>query len=179
MDHQHVELWAEDEHRLGLKPILGRTWAIRGQRPIALVHPRYQWLQLYAFVQPQTGKAVWFILPDVNTQTFSIVLQHFAKATGAGKDKRILLVLDQAPWHTSSKLIIPEGIQLIFLPPRSPELQPAERLWSLTDERLKNKFFNKLTDLKTALVDQCASLLVQPTRLAAHTLFHWWPRLCP
>ena len=47
-----VELWAMDEHRVGLKPILRRVWARKGQRPQALVRPRYAWLYVYAFVCP-------------------------------------------------------------------------------------------------------------------------------
>jgi hypothetical protein len=47
-----VEVWATDEHRLGLKPIIRRVWAPKGERPIALGHHRYQWLYVTAFVQP-------------------------------------------------------------------------------------------------------------------------------
>ncbi len=48
---------------------------------------------------------------------------------GAGKRKRILLVLDQAGWHTAKKkLRVPDGIHLELLPSHSPELQPSERL---------------------------------------------------
>lgn len=160
-----------------MKPIVGRLWAIRGRRPIAIVRPRYQWLYLYAFVHPETGRAVWFVLPTVDTSVFSLALARFAAAVEASREKRVLLVLDQAGWHTSRQLVVPEGIELVFLPARSPELQPAERVWALTDERLKNKLFHTLDDLKTALVQQCEALLDQPQRLAAHTLFHWWPRL--
>jgi hypothetical protein len=39
-----LTLWAEDEHRLGLLPIVRRVWAPRGQRPMAWVQRRYQWL---------------------------------------------------------------------------------------------------------------------------------------
>src|SRR3982751_3876788 len=49
-----VEVWAFDEHRLGLKPVLRRQWAPRGQRPGAVGHPRYEWLYLYGFVPPAT-----------------------------------------------------------------------------------------------------------------------------
>lgn len=51
-----VELWAFDEHRLGLLPLLRRVWAPTGQRPTVLVEPRFQWLYLYGFVQPQSGR---------------------------------------------------------------------------------------------------------------------------
>src|SRR3954471_10216097 len=54
-----VEVWATDEHRIGLKPILRRVWAPKGQRPIALGHPRYKWLYVTAFVQPISGEVFW------------------------------------------------------------------------------------------------------------------------
>src|SRR4051794_15694090 len=50
--HTPVEVWATDEHRIGLKPIIRRVWAPKGQRPIALGHHRYKWLYVTAFVQP-------------------------------------------------------------------------------------------------------------------------------
>ncbi|WP_445240191.1 transposase [Microcoleus vaginatus] len=46
----------------------------------------------------------------------------------------ILLVMDRAGWHISERLVIPSGICVEYLPAYSPELQPAERLWSVTDE---------------------------------------------
>ena len=55
MQQQHpdkqVEVWAEDEGRMGLKPITRRHWAVRGQRPIAVQQRSYQWLHTYVFVQ--------------------------------------------------------------------------------------------------------------------------------
>src|SRR5918998_3307607 len=56
-----VEVWAADEHRLGLKPVRRRVWAPVGQRPIALGHHRYQWLHVVAFVQPTSGETVWYL----------------------------------------------------------------------------------------------------------------------
>src|SRR4051795_7879985 len=54
-----VEVWATDEHRIGLKPIIRRVWAPKGQRPIALGHHRYKWLYVTAFVQPISGEVFW------------------------------------------------------------------------------------------------------------------------
>jgi hypothetical protein len=47
-----VELWCEDEHRLGLKPIVRKVWSPIGQRPLVEVHQRYEWSYLYAFARP-------------------------------------------------------------------------------------------------------------------------------
>ena len=179
-----------DEHRLGLKPILGRRWAPRGKRPIVRVQHRYEWLYLfltrtapmrtlgrYAFACPESGTSQYWLVPEVNTPAFQLVLEAFARSVGAGPDKRVLLVLDGAGWHTSGTLKVPVGLELVFLPPYSPELQPAERLWALTDIGLKNRHFSTLDDLHHALATQCQVLERCPDLVRAHTLFHWWPRL--
>lgn len=139
------------------------------------VQPKYEWLYLYAFVQPHTGKTLWYILPECTTTAFQIVLNHFAKTVAASQDKHLLLILDQAPWHTAKALELPQGIELVFQPAYSPELQPAERLWSLSDEPLFNHCFSSLDQLQDTLSKQCVALMEQPQRVKAHTLYHWWP----
>lgn len=69
-----VEVWAMDEHRLGLKPIFRKVWVPRGEQPIAHVHWRYQWLWLYGFVHPESGETYFWILPRVNITLFNQVL---------------------------------------------------------------------------------------------------------
>ncbi len=51
-----IKLWCEDEHRVGLKPILKRVYVPEGENPIAEVNWRFKWLWLYAFVHPQSGE---------------------------------------------------------------------------------------------------------------------------
>lgn len=166
-----------DEHRVGLKPILGKRWAERGKAPTVCVQHRYDWLYVYAFVCPQTGENQYWLLPSVNTPAFQAVLDRFARDTGAGSTREIVLVLDGAGWHTTPQLNCPPGIHLVFLPPYSPELQPAERLWSLTDAPLKNRHFPTLAALTKQLAAQCQWLEGQSQRVRSLTLFHWWPRI--
>src|SRR3712207_6698266 len=94
-----VEVWAEDEHRLGLKPIRRRVWAPIGQRPIALGHHRYQWLHAVAFVQPSSGETVWYLATGLSKPFFAALLAAFARQTGAGRERHIVLALDNAGWH--------------------------------------------------------------------------------
>ncbi|MEM7738663.1 MAG: IS630 family transposase [Deinococcota bacterium] len=103
--HGEVEVWTTDEHRLGLQPILKRLWAPCGQRPHIAIYPRYEWPYLYAFVQPASGASQWFIMPRLNCDVFAIALAQVAATT----DKHILLVIDNAAWHRSSKLAIPDN----------------------------------------------------------------------
>ena len=98
-----VELWCEDEMRLGLKPIIRKVWSPIGERPRVLVHQRYEWTYLYAFARPTSGEVHWLVLSTVSAEVFSLVLGNFAKEVGAGRRKRILLVFDQAGWHTAKK----------------------------------------------------------------------------
>jgi len=162
--------------RLGLKPIARRVWAPRGRRPVARFRRRYEWLYVYGFVHPESGEVRWLILPRVDAKVFSLALSHFAREVGAGKDKRVLLVLDRAGWHTGGEVEVPEGVHLEFLPARSPELQPAERLWPLVNEAVANQLFEDLDELEEALVKRCVALLEQTGLIRSYTLYHWWPR---
>lgn len=172
-----VQLWAEDEHRVGLKPILRRVYVAEGEQPTAEVHWRYQWLWLYACVRPHSGETYWWSLPYVNTVLFSRVLADFAREFDLGKHQRVLLVVDQAGWHSTQKLVVPDGIHLFPLPAYSPELQPAERLWTLTNEPIANRSFETLDDLEAMLIARCQVLLQQQDLIRGLTGFHWWLQL--
>jgi transposase len=169
-----VEAWAQDEHRLGLKPLLRRVWARRGERPLAPVHHRYEWLYVYGFLRPKTGESFWLILSTVNKELFSMALWEFAKWVGAGRDKRVVLAIDQAGWHTSKDVTLPEGLHLLLLPSHSPELMPAEKLWPLVDEPVANRRLEDLDELEGVLVSRCLALSEMPETLRSHTRFHWW-----
>src|ERR687898_1861192 len=169
-----VEVWAEDEHRLGLKPVRRRVWAPVGERPVALGHHRYEWLHVTTFVQPTSGEAVWYLSTGLSKPLFEALLAAFARQTGAGRRRSIVLVLDNAGWHGPEGLAIPDGISLVFLPPYSPELQPAERLWPLLDEPIVNRHFATLADLETVVAERCCRL--EAAALKPHTDFSWWPR---
>jgi transposase len=171
-----VELWAEDEARLGLKPVSRRVWAPVGERPEARFKRGYEWTYLYGFVRPQSGEVFWMVLPTVNTELFSLALREFAREVGASHDKRILLVVDKAGWHTGGEVDLPEGIHLEFLPNGSPELMPAERLWPLTNEALANGLFEEIAEIEEALVRRCVELLEQPEAIRDLTNYHWWPQ---
>lgn len=166
-----VEVWAFDEHRLGLKPILRKIWAKRGQRPTALSIIAISGSTCMRLSIRRPDKASGS-LSHVSTSIWFIALQEFAKEVGAGANKRILLVLDGTGWHRSAQVVVPEGIHLEFLPPYSSELQPAERLWQLTDEPLVNCCFTDLDALEDKLCNRCVTLSSMPQVIRQHTLFH-------
>ena len=170
-----IEVWSFDEHRLGLKPIVRKVWARIGERPLAAVNYRYEWTYLYGFVEPSTGRTEWLVLPTVNVEWFNQSLQVFAQQVSAGIDKHILLVIDGAGWHRSDKVVLPDGIHLELLPPYSPELQPAERLWRIADEPLVNKSFETIDELEDVLCKRCVTMLSMTDEIRALTDYDWWP----
>lgn len=165
-----------DEHRLGLLPVIKRVWAPKGRRPRAPVRRRYQWLYVYGFVRPVTGETWWCLLPTVSLAAFTLALATFARDEGIDADHPVALVVDQAGWHTSPKLVLPAGLHLVFLPSYSPALAPAERLWRLVDEPVVNRSFASLDELEAVLVPRCQQLTQQRPQIKSLTRYHWWPR---
>ena len=84
-----IDLWFFDEHRVGLKPILRKVWSKIGERPIARVQHRYEWLYVYGFVKPKTGETLWYLIPRVNTDWLNLVYQHFARDAGISEKKSV------------------------------------------------------------------------------------------
>lgn len=153
-------------------------WAPVGERPIALGHHRFEWLYVLAFVEPVTGKTVWNVATGIGKDLFELVLADFARTAGVGVTKRVVPTLDKAGWHGPENLRVPDGIRLVYQPPYSPELQPAECLWTLVDEPLANRLFATLDELDTTVGDRCVALTEQRETVREHTLFHWWPQPC-
>jgi hypothetical protein len=83
-------------------------------------------------------------------------------------------VLDTAGRHGPEGLAVPEGISLVFLPPRSPELQPAERLWPPSNEPAVGRHLATLADLDAIVAERCGRL--DAAVLRPHTDCHGWPR---
>lgn len=160
-----------------MKPVIRRIWVDEWTVPTANVNWRFKWLWLYGFVHPHSGQTYWWILPYVNIQLFNKVLADFAQHFGICDKKQVVLVVDQAGWHKSAKVKIPQGIHLEFLPSHSPELQPAERLWTLTNEPIANQSFESLDEVEEILIQRCRQIIDQPDFVHGLTNFHWWSEL--
>jgi transposase len=81
-----------------------------------------------AFVSPARGETFWYARDGVSNLFFAARLEIFACEAGAGVDGAIVLVLDNAGLHGEAGLRAPDGVRLVFLPPYTPQLQPAETL---------------------------------------------------
>jgi transposase len=105
-----------------------------------------------------------------------VELAAFAHQVSASPTKQIVLVLDRAGWHTSVHVHVPEHVHLLFLPAYSPELQPAEHLWSLTNSVLANRHFATIDELEDAQAQRCVALQACRDLIRSATTFRWWPQ---
>jgi transposase len=130
-----------------------------------------------AFVSPASGETFWYVHDGVSKPFFAALLKTFAREAKAGVDRTIVLVLDNAGWHSEAGLSVPDGVRLIFLPPYTPELQPAETLWALVDEPIINKHVETIDELDAIIGQRCASLAGQREIIKSRAGFHWWPKI--
>ncbi len=137
---------------------------------------RFAWRSLVGFVHPASGRTFFHLATTLSIPVFEVELAEFARQAGASPTKQIVLVLDRAGWHTSGTLRVPAHVHLLFLPPYSPELQPAEHVWRLTNSVLVNRHFATIEDLEDAQFAHCANLQRQRDRIRSTTCFHWWPK---
>jgi hypothetical protein len=172
---ESVETWGQDEGRLGLQPVVRRVWAPRGQRPVAWINPRYEWLWVYGFVHPPTGATYWLEMPRVNVEAMEAALAAFARDMGIDAAHRVVLVVDRAGWHTSKRLALPEGLELWYLPAYTPQLNPAERLWPLVREAVANWPMGSYAELSRVVGARCVALAADPLQVCRATNYHWWP----
>lgn len=138
-----------------------------------MVGARLQRRYLYAFsaVSPHDGVLDSLVLPWVNAQTMSLFLAEVARRHA---NEFVLMVMDQAGWHIAGELAVPANMRLMFLPPYSPELNPAEHLWkAIRQDCFANHVFTDLDAVEDVLTAGIASLEANPTRTRSMTGFRW------
>src|SRR5712675_1177061 len=144
-----VEVWFQDEARIGQKNSLTRVWGQTGSRPVAPKDLGFASAYLFGAVCPSEGKAAALIMPICNTAAMN---HHLSEISGqVAADAHAVVILDGASWHNSHGLVVPGNITLLALPPYSPELNPVERIWHyLRSHWLANSVFRSLADIMDA-----------------------------
>ncbi len=171
-DKRPVLLFAQDEGRVGRISDVRRAWSPLGTRPQAPRQIIRTYLYVFTAVCPALGKMTSLILPWANTAMMNLFLRQVA-------DYFILMLTDQAGWHTSQKLELPENIRLIKLPPRSPELNPAEHIWEeLREKNFANKAFRDLDEVEDKLCQGLTDLNRNPEKLRSMTSFPYLNITC-
>ena len=150
-----------------------RVWAKRGNRPIVIQKRRFKWLHVYVFVHPKTGRSAFWIISHVDLVCMEVALREFKQELDPENQKIIVLLLDNAGWHSSRNLVIPEGIILEFIPAYTPELSPAEGAMPLLHEAVANEYFEQLDEVERVLDDRCFFLIGYPEVVRGRCGFEW------
>lgn len=168
-----VEVWAEDEARLGLKPITRRVWSLKGRRPRSGGRARFDWLYVYGFARPGTGQTFCVLLARVNAERMADALAAFAAHADPGGRKVLVVLVDNAGWHVAERLVVPPNVALHFLPPCTPELQPVGPFWPLVREAVANRSIGRIDRLRPILRSRLAYLARNPGTVQPIIGFHW------
>jgi len=148
-----IRLMFEDEAGFGRINEPSYCWAPSGVRPIVPCQMVREFVQVYGAIDPVSGDDCFIIAPKCDTACMNAFLAELSKHLGKNY---ALLCLDNAGWHKSKGMIIPDNIRLFYLPPRTPQMNPIEQLWPVVR---KDGFKNKLYKTLDLVVDQlCISL---------------------
>jgi transposase len=149
LDSDKIEVWWQDESRIGQQGSLSRVWAQKGTRPRVIRQRQFLSTYIFGAVCPDRDEGCALILPECNTGMMQIHLDQISEHVREGY--HAILLMDRASWHTTEALNIPNNITLMPLPPYSPELNPMEQMWQqLRKIRLSNTVFKDHDDIVNA-----------------------------
>ena len=167
-----MEIWFQDEMRLGQKNGLVRQWARRGSRPRQPADQRYESAYLFGAICPARGTGAALALPYADTEAMQLHLEEISRAVARGA--HAVLLLDRAGWHTTANLIVPKNLKLVFLPSRAPELNPVENVWQVLRQTwLSNRVFDTYEAIVDAACEAWNKLLAQPATITSVGLRDW------
>ena len=151
-----IRIMFEDEAGFGRISSPADCWAPCGIRPVVFRQHIREYVYAYGAVDPVDGENFFLVLPNSNTECTGIFLHELSAAYS---NDYILLAMDNAAWHKAKSLVIPDNINLFYLPPRTPEMNPVEQIWKEIRKRgFKNTFFQTLDRVIQRLCDTCNSL---------------------
>ena len=148
----NVDIWFQDESRVGQQGSITRMWAPKGTRPRAVRQQQFEYAYIYGAACPARDEAVALVLPWANTQGMIEHMRLISQATQEGR--HALVIMDRAGWHMSKEIRRFDNVSILPLPAYAPELNPVEQLWQQLKQRhLSNRCFNNYDDI----VDACCT----------------------
>ena len=171
-DATPVEIWFQDEARIGQKNGIIRQWARRGTRPRQPADQRYENAYLFGAICPARGTGAAIAVPYADTQAMQLHLNEISRHVASGA--HAVLLLDRAGWHTTTNLDVPENITPILLPSRAPELNPVENIWQyLRANWLSNRVFENYHEIIEAICDAWQKLIAKPETITSIGMRQW------
>jgi len=147
--YQQVRLMFFDEARFGRISDIAYCWCFKGFRPIVPSLGIREYMYVYGAIDPISGDSSLIIAPNCNTDWtnafFDVVSRQFP-------DDCILMVGDNASWHKSKGLFLPNNMELMHIPARTPEMNTTEQVWDEVREKdSKNRFLDSLKNVTAQL----------------------------
>jgi len=171
-DMTPVEIWFQDEARIGQKNGLVRQWARKGTRPRQPADQRYDNAYLFGAICPARGTGAALALPKADTEAMQLHIEEISRRVASGA--QAVLLMDRAGWHTTSQLDMPDNITPIFLPSRSPELNPQENIWQyMRANWLSNRVFENYNAIIEAACEAWNNLMTMPDTIRSIGLREW------
>src|SRR6202140_4040114 len=161
-----IEVWFQDEMRVGQKNGLVYQWAKKGSRRRQPKDQRYANAYLFGAVRPARDRGAAIVMPRADTLAMQAHLDEISRNVAHGA--HALILLDKAGWHTTRKLSSPANLTLLHLPPRSPEVNPTENVWEfLRQTWLSNRVFDNYAHICDACCQAWNKLTAEAGRIAS------------
>ena len=120
-------------------------WCAPGVRPSMPCHHIREYRYAYGAVEPTTGDSAFLIMPNCDTDCTNVFLKYLHERY---PEDEIQLCCDGAAWHKSQRLQVPENIELFFIPPYTPEMNPIEQIWrEIRTQGFKSRIFHSLENV--------------------------------
>jgi len=133
----------------------GKALTAKGVKPICPFQQVFKSLYLFGAFSPINGDKFLLEMPNCDAINFQLFLNEFS-AQNPTEFK--IIVLDNGAFHKAKSLIIPANIGLIFLPPYSPELNPAEKIWAILKRKFTNKLHKSLEEVSLFITEAISQL---------------------
>ena len=156
-----MNLYFQDEARFGLMTHLGRYLTASGIKPIVSYQHVFKTTYLYGSYSPINGDSFVWEINGVDTTIFESYLNEFSQYK---PEEYKIIVIDNAGFHSTKNIKVPENIFLLRIPPYAPELNPCEQVWQYIKNRYKNQRFQtmeKLTDWLHHMVNQMSPEIIK------------------
>jgi hypothetical protein len=168
-----IEIWFQDEARVGQQGTHAYIWAPVGARPLMVRDNRHDSAYIFGAICPQRGVGAAMITPAANTEMMNLHLAEIS--TQVARDAIAVLTCDGAGWHQlGGALVVPDNIVLLHLPPYSPELNPMENVW---DYLRQNKLCALVWDSYDEIIEACKNawnwLIADPARITSIGMRQW------
>lgn len=168
-----IEVWVQDETRVGQKGKVVRRWAEKGSSPRALVHGGFKSAWLFGAFCPERDIGVSVVVEEVSTEAMNA---HLALISQAVRPKHhAAVLLDGAGFHAAAKnLVVPSNITLVTLPAHSPELSPPEGVWKfLKGGYLAHRLYRSVDEIMDKCCAAWRSLVGEPGRIRSLCSYPW------